>query len=400
MAVMAKVSQAYQNHKANWHKVICICGVILFTVVVALNFTRLSSSKLFSTDKHIHAVTWNIAAINNNPFEYWITNEDPSYNQLMKNVSNFIESPGSRDIPVSAIFTDKMFEELATQMTKVGWNGVNETRHLWETDYKHRKIISGFVKDSMLGKKRLASMPDRVTNTIHTSSGDSAMRPTVINCFPGDLGSIDKWWYRWLDFYFTQPISVNREGKATSTQIWSMIASIKKSKYPDITTEEEAISKPLQTMAMAIFDSILVHMMNVVGPNSWQLLRADICQKLNHKKNDRTLEILQTTYADADIQFLQEVAGNFLKFSSSHPIAKIFDVYQSASMDPERDQNSFILLKKNRFVDVEEVTDKVMSFYPKLPVVAGDLLVIAATAAIDGAKYGLVSFHGDTNGYI
>ena len=35
-------------------------------------------------------------------------------------------------------------------------------------------------------------MPDRVTNTIRTENGN-VMRPTVINCFSGDLGTQDKW---------------------------------------------------------------------------------------------------------------------------------------------------------------------------------------------------------------
>jgi len=29
------------------------------------------------------AATWNIAAINTNPFEYWISHEDDRYNKLM-----------------------------------------------------------------------------------------------------------------------------------------------------------------------------------------------------------------------------------------------------------------------------------------------------------------------------
>ena len=29
----------------------------------------------------LSAVTWNMAAINNNPFEYWITNDDPKYGE-------------------------------------------------------------------------------------------------------------------------------------------------------------------------------------------------------------------------------------------------------------------------------------------------------------------------------
>ena len=41
--------------------------------------------------------TWNIAAINNNPFEYWITHDDADYNALMEGVQSFIDQPGERD---------------------------------------------------------------------------------------------------------------------------------------------------------------------------------------------------------------------------------------------------------------------------------------------------------------
>ena len=32
----------------------------------------------------VSVLTWNIAAINNNPFEYWITSDDKNYNEMMK----------------------------------------------------------------------------------------------------------------------------------------------------------------------------------------------------------------------------------------------------------------------------------------------------------------------------
>jgi hypothetical protein len=106
-------------------------------------------------------VTWNIAAINNNPFEYWITNKDPNYIKIMDDVSVFIENPGDSDIPVKDIFTDHMFGELEKSMIEANWTGVPETRKYWEVNYRDRKIISGFIKDNDIGKKRLASMPDR-----------------------------------------------------------------------------------------------------------------------------------------------------------------------------------------------------------------------------------------------
>ena len=42
----------------------------------------------------LRVATWNIAAINNNPFEYWITHDDADYNVLMEGVQSFIDQPG------------------------------------------------------------------------------------------------------------------------------------------------------------------------------------------------------------------------------------------------------------------------------------------------------------------
>ena len=220
------------------------------------------------------------SAINNNPFEYWITNDDPTYNDAMKKVSEFIETPGAYDVPIGNVITDTMVNQLLQKMTTVGWSGVNETRAMWQNDYRNRKIISEFIKDGLIGKKRLTSMPDRITNTINTVSDGAVMRPTVINCFSGDLSSLDAWWREWESFFFNKKITVSKKGVPTETKIYQMVQKIYKSKYPSITTEEEAISVPLQTLCLAIFDGILVHMMNHVGPKTWQPLRADICAKL------------------------------------------------------------------------------------------------------------------------
>ena len=146
-------------------------------------------------------------------------------------------------------------------------------------------------------------------------------------------------------------------------------------------------------------------MMNIVGQDSWQPIRKDICLKLNLKKNDRTIEILEETYADADVIFLQEVAGNFPSVVKSHSLASNYDILQTITMDEDRDQNSFILTKKNKFEGFEEVTDKVLSLYEqsnngkKLPVVNGDLVVMIVNQLGDNDRYLLASFHGDTNGY-
>lgn len=368
------------------------------------------SSVLGRAPHTIKAATWNIAAINNNPFEYWITptnpdgtvRDDPVYNGLMKNISSFIESPGDYDIKVGDLFTDAMYDKLETAMTAVGWQGVNVTRSMWDKDYKNRKIISEYILDPIIGKKRLASMPDRVTNTINTRSEKEpvATRPTVINCYDGDLGTIEKWWDQWIYFMFKKEIPVERQGKDVNVRPYEMLVPIKKSKYPTITTEEEAVSIPLQTLCCAIFDAILVHMMNKLALTTWQPLRQDMCNKLNRHKTDRTMEILETTYNDQDIIFLQEVAGAFARAVQSKPLINYYDVYYPKVMDDDRDQNSFILLKKGKYTDIKEVTENVLDEIKgtSAPIAKGDLLAMTVVDNTDNKKYLLGSFHGDTNG--
>jgi hypothetical protein len=62
----------------------------------------------------LRIASWNMAAINNNPFEYWITYEDADYNHLMAKVQDFINDPGENDVPVESVFTQAMFDEVRT----------------------------------------------------------------------------------------------------------------------------------------------------------------------------------------------------------------------------------------------------------------------------------------------
>jgi hypothetical protein len=113
----------------------------------------------------------------------------------MNSIQEFIENPGDSDIPVSDVFTEKMFGELETRMNEAGWGNV---RSYWDSDYKNRKIISQFMKDESLGSKRLASMPDRITNTINVEgSSEPVCRPTVINMYSKDLSTLPIWWKNW-----------------------------------------------------------------------------------------------------------------------------------------------------------------------------------------------------------
>lgn len=351
----------------------------------------------------LRVVTWNIAAINNNPFEYWITHEDPDYNKLMANVQEFIDHPDVRDVSVSTVFTPEMFEELKSLMEARGWKGVKETEEFWKSDYINRKIISGFMRDASLGSKRLASMPDRVTNTINTVDEGVVNRPTVINCFAGDMTTTAKWWKEWKSFMFDRKLQLPSSGGGSRAAVPAdMLVPIKKSKYPAITEAEEAASIPLQTLCQAIFDAILVHIVNTVSAHGkWQVLQQQMCDALNRHKDERTLSILADTYADGDVIFIQEAAGMFTRKAAATQLGLRYIILKSASLDGKRDQNSVLMLRRSLFDEalVKEYTNEVMKTFEgkKVPIANGDLLVMTAEDSMRH-KYIFASFHGDTNG--
>jgi len=347
--------------------------------------------------------TWNIAAINNNPFEYWITyDENPEYSRIMENIESFIESPGDKDVPVNQVFTEEMFASLEQRMTTdAAWDNV---RSYWENDFQHRKIVSQFMKDPELGSKRLASMPDRITNTINVfGSNEPVCRPTVINMYGGDLSTMSLWWKAWESFMFDDALTIKTTEGNISKKPFEMLQPIKKAKYPSITEEEEAVSLPLQTMCGAIFDAILVHMMNTVStPDVWQPLKRTMVDSLNKQKVPHTLELLDKVYGNSDIITLQEVSSSFIDEAKAGPLGRRYWINAPADMDAVRDQNSVIMLSKKTFPsgEVTEITDKVYESFPKdikVPVAKGDINAITAVD-YEGTPFVIASFHGDTNG--
>lgn len=167
--------------------------------------------------------------------------------------------------------------------------------------------------------------------------------------------------------------------------------------------QEEADSLPLQTMCGAIFDAILVQMMNTVSePNIWQPLKKTMVESLNKKKVPHTLEILNKVYGNSDIITLQEVSASLVDQAKHGPLGKKFWIEAPSDMDPVRDQNSVILLNKKRFPEgaFGEITQKVYASFPQgvdVPVAKGDINAIV-TKDKDGTPYVICSFHGDTNG--
>mmetsp|Transcript_8717 Transcript_8717/g.22445 ORF Transcript_8717/g.22445 Transcript_8717/m.22445 type:complete len:522 (-) Transcript_8717:110-1675(-) len=352
----------------------------------------------------ITCVTWNVAAVNNNPFEYWVTHDDESYLTLMTDVQAFIDAPTpEQDVEVGSIITDAIFDDLLAEMVKLGWAGVEETRKEWVDNYSKRRIISGFLKDKQVGAKRLASMPDRITNNITLADGTSSYRPTVISNSLVPLPDIQTWWAAWKQFMFVDEVVIPaREGTKT-TRPCSMLGPILRVKYPAVTEEEEAMSVPLQALCLAIFDAVLVYMLNIVGPSSWHGVKDALCSTLSRNKISLTLRILEEQYGDAHIIFLQECAACFAKAIRETSLNEKFWVLAPAMMDIKRDQNSLILVSRQRFdgAAAQEFTANViekMAANQRGSLAVGDLLAMVVPVLDGGPPALLASFHGDTDG--
>ncbi|EOD34110.1 hypothetical protein EMIHUDRAFT_111338 [Emiliania huxleyi CCMP1516] len=355
---------------------------------------------------YLRVATWNVAAINNNPFEYWITHDDPKYNQMMQDVQAFLDEPGAADVAVSTA----MLGELQAKMTEAGWDHVDEAVAEWRSQYAGRQIIAGFMKDKDLGKKRLMSMPDRTTNTINLASGQTATRPTAINCYGAEFASMEQWWAQWKGFMFDTKLSLASGKEATPSQL-------------------------------AAFDGILVHMLNTVGggahKETWQPMRRQMCVALNSRKTHRTLaileaedgvrlailsrsyadsdaiflqeiwgdmgrygEILGDSYADSDAIFLQEVSGAMVAQLREHPkLSRNFSLHVAPN-DGKRDQISVLLLSRSRF-DPASATSLNPAFDALLAGLGGDVPVWyqepqgVSEFAAEYRQLGLTSCWGD-----
>jgi hypothetical protein len=87
------------------------------------------------------------------------------------------------------------------------------------------------------------------------------------------------------------------------------------------------------------------------------------------------------------------------KARASH-LNDLYHIVVSTNMDPDRDQNSIILLNKVTFPGgaTEEITSRIEKAFPEAaPVATGDLVAVT-TSTLDGVPLVIASFHGDTDG--
>eukprot|EP01063_Lacrimia_lanifica_P013105 TRINITY_DN19746_c0_g1_i1.p1 TRINITY_DN19746_c0_g1~~TRINITY_DN19746_c0_g1_i1.p1 ORF type:complete len:536 (+),score=175.84 TRINITY_DN19746_c0_g1_i1:39-1646(+) len=339
------------------------------------------------------AATWNVASINNNPFEYWVSGAGDTYDRMMTTFARVVERPEAHeDLEVQEVFTEDMFEQLFYEMEHAGWKRLPQAREYYENTLARRKIISGFLRDPTIGEKRLVSMFDRVTNTVATKRG-TVYRPTPVNCYTGSMVDVKAWYSAWVRYVFTDSVELPGAGEAKLVR--EMLVPITQSKYPAITEDEENLSVPLQTLHCAIFDAVLAYVLNTMEPR-WEAVRAEMCAKLNFGKHQRTLDILADTYGAHDVVFLQEVSAELVHLAKGHRLSRTHDVVLPSAFNSDRNQNSVALLRKGVWSGASETPLPT----PPQGVAPGDLLVFTARYVPTGHAFTLASFHGDTNGLL
>lgn len=356
----------------------------------------------------LRCVTWNIAAINNNPFEYYLTLDgEDGYAALMLAVQALIDAPGDREPVVGEVFSPTMWAELQKAMLSLGWEGVAKVDERWASDLSKRKIVTKFLKDKELGAKRLASMPDRYTNTINCSDGHVVCRPSIINNYLSAIKDVGDWFRQWFEFMFRVEISIkNNKGDVESRRVCTLLQPIKRAKYPALTEEEETISLPLQLLCLAIFDAILVYIICRAAvrerrvPIDWYGIKARICKSLVVNKQENVIRVLKSRpeYFEADAIFLQEVAGTFVDLLERE-LGREFLVLVPTAADYVRDQNSVILLRRERLAEGTPIECNV-HVAGDVPVADGDICAFAVPLLVGGCQRQvlLASFHGDTAG--
>lgn len=310
-------------------------------------------------------MTWNIATVNTNPFEYWMTLDDKDYSKLMGDVENFMSVPGDRDILLREIFPDSLFHELLDLMTREAskdpsWKKVDFVRTQWFENFRGRRIISGFLKDRSIADKRLFAMPDMSTSRINIVGSDTpAYRPSVVNHYTGDLRRQEEWWLRWRNYMFHEALTLKGGEVKRPVQ---MLKPLVREKYKDkqgncyLSEDEAEASVPLQLLCLALYDAVLVHIMNLLRPppeSTWQNIKRSMTV-MAMGKLEKTLSILRTTYGDTDVICLQKVSAIYKRRLESS-LGTEFNVIFPKTMDPENPTEwySVILLRRKVFAEFD-----------------------------------------------
>jgi len=329
--------------------------------------------------------TWNIAGINNNPWEYYVSLDDPEYNELMLAVEEYLTTTG-RDVMVSEVLESIDPQFLSKVGALLGAARGEKLEALLSAEAVAVPLggsLVAFLESAHFGSTRLISWPDRLLNTIDAADDEKEReqhRPTAINYYPQRFEDAADWFRAWLSFMASTGMAILERNKNNKYA----------TKYAAFGDEAAFLS--LNVALLAVFDALLIFMLFELESSTkikWQAIKRKLGTVLNEQKLSRTVSILRAQYGRHDVLFLQEVRGNF-----AERMLPEFHVLFPAKKS-KNNQSSVICLSKARFErhEVVEVTDAFFAAYSgKMDIGRGDLVVYRA------AGFLFASFHGDTGG--
>ena len=351
----------------------------------------------------IRVSSWNVAAINDNPFEYYVTIDSSAngntnvkqknYERTMEQIDEKLINADRHAIKVKDIVSREMLLDAKREILKtLDWteSECDLAIEFFTQHFAERKILSDFLLDADIGAKRLCSMPDRLTTKVSSEK----CRPCVTTSYSdvAVLSDDSKWWQEWLRYVFDEKGGVAKRLKFLDNK-----------KYPAITDEEVKISRPLQVFCLAAFDKSLIRLIGEVDAN-WAETKKILVDALVERKVTATIDILERVAREGrEVICLQEVSEQMRDgIAKSAVLTEKFDCLYGPDFDTTRNQNSIVLASKIFFESgVWEVVSVDKS---KLPagLASGDLCVVREVSLDDnntGRKpFVIASFHGDTNG--
>ena len=299
---------------------------------------------LLNENAEIKVASWNIAAPNNNPFEFWNVNESKEYCELMSSIENCFDDPAKVDMDLGCVFSQRMYDDLRAQLAcHLDDEELAVLDRMWTAEFKSKRLVSQFLKDESLGEKRLISMPERITSSVEGVDGVEHFRPSPITGFEDEMGDIPTWWPLWLEYMFSRPVLLRGERLPCA---FSLLEPIPRAKYPDLTAEEAAASRPLQALYLALFDAALTWLLSAVAPSIWQPLRRALHRALHADKPAACVAVLRSRHAAADVIFVQEASEAF----ATRAAADLdHHVLRPPGADGRRRQMSLVLLRRGAF---------------------------------------------------
>ena len=106
-----------------------------------LNLKDVAAHTEGSMNNKLRVATWNVAAINNNPFEYFVEHDDPAYFELLRRVEELIDAPGEKDVTLGTLIDEEIFADLCRELEMAKLAHVDAARGLWKRELRDRRFV-------------------------------------------------------------------------------------------------------------------------------------------------------------------------------------------------------------------------------------------------------------------